>query len=166
MTNCWLGYCAFHLGDYQRSLSIYQSLGRAKTPPEDLSSNLACCFFFLGMYPQSEKVILSTNTNFLSTNNVISKIVYSNKQPSGNSRNSDNHLSTPCVFKWGAEGREYRTSGKKLLQQIVYIRYFQVYRVRVYCKCASVSMHGTHHSTLGASATKYSQHFNIVILLM
>lgn len=157
MTNCWLGYCAFHLGDYQRSLSIYQSLGRSKAPPEDLSSNLACCFFFLGMYPQSEKVILSTTTI------VISKIVYSNKQPPGNSINSDNQLSTPCVFKWGAGGREYRTSGKKQLQQIVYIRHFQVHRV--YCKCTSVSMHvGTHHSTLGASATK--QHFNIVVLLM
>lgn len=60
MTNLWLGYCAFHLGDYQKALSIYQALGRSKTPPEDLASNLACVYFFLGMYPQSEKVCFHT----------------------------------------------------------------------------------------------------------
>ncbi|XP_046658630.1 intraflagellar transport protein 56 isoform X2 [Homalodisca vitripennis] len=67
MTNRWLGYCAFHLGDYQRALTIYQSLSRSKDAPEDLQTNLACCYFFLGMYPQSEKILDSAPASRLKT---------------------------------------------------------------------------------------------------
>lgn len=57
MTDQWLGYCAFHLGDYKRALQVYQTLSQSSEPPEDVYVNLACCYFFLGMYPQSEKVL-------------------------------------------------------------------------------------------------------------
>lgn len=56
MTERWIGFCAFHLGDYKRALSVYQALGKTKNVPEDNAINLACCFFFLGMYSQVEKV--------------------------------------------------------------------------------------------------------------
>jgi intraflagellar transport protein 56 len=53
----WIGYCAFHLGDYKRALKEFQNLtaDAAKTNPEDWM-NLACCYFYLGMYPEAEEV--------------------------------------------------------------------------------------------------------------
>ncbi|XP_054257963.1 intraflagellar transport protein 56 isoform X2 [Macrosteles quadrilineatus] len=63
MTNYWLGYCAFHLGDHQRALTVYQSL----PPSDDVAVNLACCYFFLGMYPQSEKILDSAPSSRLKT---------------------------------------------------------------------------------------------------
>ena len=59
----WLGYCAFHMGDYKRAMLEYEALTHAKTPPKVKSEdfhceryfqsvwiNLACCYFYLGMY--------------------------------------------------------------------------------------------------------------------
>lgn len=55
-TERWIGFCAFHLGDYKRALSVYEGLENTKSPPEDNSVNLACCYFFLGMYSHVDKV--------------------------------------------------------------------------------------------------------------
>ena len=30
----WLGYCAFHMGDYKRAMLEYEALTHAKTPPK------------------------------------------------------------------------------------------------------------------------------------
>ncbi|CAL4138726.1 unnamed protein product, partial [Meganyctiphanes norvegica] len=57
MTDSWIGYCGFHLGDYKRALKEFQNL----TKPENMKIipenwiNLACCYFFLGMYPEAEE---------------------------------------------------------------------------------------------------------------
>ena len=48
----WMGYCAFHLGDYKRAATIYENLQKRDETPADTSTNLACCYFFLGMYPE------------------------------------------------------------------------------------------------------------------
>ena len=56
MTDRWIGFCAFHLGDYQRALAVYLSLENSNPVPEDNAINLACCYFFLGMYSQVDKV--------------------------------------------------------------------------------------------------------------
>ncbi|XKL67233.1 hypothetical protein PGB90_010653 [Kerria lacca] len=56
-TERWIGFCAFHLGDYKRALSVYEGLENTKSPPEDNSVNLACCYFFLGMYSHVDKVL-------------------------------------------------------------------------------------------------------------
>ena len=44
----WLGYCAFHVGDYKRSMLEYEALTHAKKTPKDAYLNLACIFFYLG----------------------------------------------------------------------------------------------------------------------
>jgi intraflagellar transport protein 56 len=53
----WLGYCAFHLGDYKRAMLEFEALTHAKTPPKTVWINLACCYFYLGMYSDSEKMV-------------------------------------------------------------------------------------------------------------
>ncbi|KAF6200480.1 hypothetical protein GE061_004923 [Apolygus lucorum] len=57
MTDRWLGYCAFHLGDYKRAMQIYETTLHSMNPPSDTLVNLACCYFFLGLYPQAEKIL-------------------------------------------------------------------------------------------------------------
>ncbi|XP_063240940.1 intraflagellar transport protein 56 isoform X4 [Bacillus rossius redtenbacheri] len=52
-TELWVGYCAFHLGDYRRAASVYEALGHSKSPAPQVALNLACCYFFLGMYPEA-----------------------------------------------------------------------------------------------------------------
>ncbi|XP_043599225.1 intraflagellar transport protein 56, partial [Bombus pyrosoma] len=53
----WMGYCAFHLGDYKRASKIYENLRRKDQAPADTSTNLACCYFYLGMYPESQQIL-------------------------------------------------------------------------------------------------------------
>ncbi|XP_073975362.1 tetratricopeptide repeat domain 26 isoform X2 [Rhodnius prolixus] len=57
LTDRWMGYCAFHLGDYKRAMKIYENLVNATSPPPDVFVNLACCYFFLGLYQEAEKVL-------------------------------------------------------------------------------------------------------------
>ena len=52
----WLGYCAFHMGDYKRAMLEYEALTHAKSPPKAVWINLAVCYFYLGMYTESEKM--------------------------------------------------------------------------------------------------------------
>ncbi|XP_076055072.1 tetratricopeptide repeat domain 26 [Oratosquilla oratoria] len=52
----WIGYCAFHLGDYKRALSEFETMTKEqKNPSQDNWLNLACCYFYLGMYPEAEE---------------------------------------------------------------------------------------------------------------
>ncbi|KAK1124274.1 Intraflagellar transport protein 56 [Melipona bicolor] len=53
----WIGYCAFHLGDYRRAATIYENLWKKDQTPADTSTNLACCYFYLGMYPEAQKIL-------------------------------------------------------------------------------------------------------------
>ena len=53
----WLGYCAFHLGDYKLAMQQFELLTKKqKKPKPENWLNLACCYFFLGMYPEAEEV--------------------------------------------------------------------------------------------------------------
>ncbi|GAB1869020.1 Tetratricopeptide repeat protein 26 [Camponotus japonicus] len=56
-TDLWMGYCAFHLGDYKRAATIYENLRKKDYVPPDVLTNLACCYFYLGMYPESQKIL-------------------------------------------------------------------------------------------------------------
>ncbi|XP_011265450.1 intraflagellar transport protein 56 isoform X2 [Camponotus floridanus] len=56
-TDLWMGYCAFHLGDYKRAATIYENLRKNDYIPPDVLTNLACCYFYLGMYPESQKIL-------------------------------------------------------------------------------------------------------------
>ncbi|XP_076624547.1 tetratricopeptide repeat domain 26 [Colletes latitarsis] len=53
----WMGYCAFHLGDYKRAATIYENLRKRDQTLVELPTNLACCYFYLGMYPESQKIL-------------------------------------------------------------------------------------------------------------
>ena len=58
----WLAYCAFHAGEYKRSMHEYEAMrdegmkGWSPTAVRDTLMNLACCYFYLGMYKESEEV--------------------------------------------------------------------------------------------------------------
>ncbi|XP_014484026.1 PREDICTED: intraflagellar transport protein 56 [Dinoponera quadriceps] len=56
-SDLWMGYCAFHLGDYKRAVTVYENLRKKEYVPPDVPTNLACCYFFLGMYPESQKIL-------------------------------------------------------------------------------------------------------------
>lgn len=51
-----MGFCTFHLGDYKRALAVYESIQNSDFVPDDNAVNLACCYFFLGMYSHVDKV--------------------------------------------------------------------------------------------------------------
>uniref|UniRef100_A0A7N5JPD2 Intraflagellar transport protein 56 n=1 Tax=Ailuropoda melanoleuca TaxID=9646 RepID=A0A7N5JPD2_AILME len=53
-TNLWIGYCAFHLGDYKRALEEYENATKDENCNPEVWVNLACTCFFLGMYKQAE----------------------------------------------------------------------------------------------------------------
>ncbi|XP_030335360.1 intraflagellar transport protein 56 isoform X2 [Strigops habroptila] len=53
-----MGYCAFHLGDYKRALEEYEALTKQPACNPDVWVNLACTYFFLGMYTQAEQAAL------------------------------------------------------------------------------------------------------------
>ncbi|XP_031456190.1 intraflagellar transport protein 56 [Phasianus colchicus] len=54
----WIGYSAFHLGDYKRALEEYEALTKQPSCNPDVWVNLACTYFFLGMYTQAEQAAL------------------------------------------------------------------------------------------------------------
>ncbi|XP_032665164.1 intraflagellar transport protein 56 isoform X1 [Odontomachus brunneus] len=56
-SDLWIGYCAFHLGDYKRAVTVYENLRKKDYMPPDVLTNLACCYFYLGMYPESQQTL-------------------------------------------------------------------------------------------------------------
>ncbi|XP_051899211.1 LOW QUALITY PROTEIN: intraflagellar transport protein 56 [Pristis pectinata] len=54
----WMGYCAFHLGDYRRAMEEYETLTKNEDIHPDVWVNLACTFFFLGMYKEAEEAAM------------------------------------------------------------------------------------------------------------
>ncbi|EDO30962.1 predicted protein [Nematostella vectensis] len=52
-TSLWIAYCAFHLGDYKKSMEEYLSLTKSEACHPDVWINLGCCYFFLGMYQEA-----------------------------------------------------------------------------------------------------------------
>ncbi|KAK6169105.1 hypothetical protein SNE40_020221 [Patella caerulea] len=56
-TDMWIAYCAFHLGDYKRAMEEYVRLTQKKNCVPDMWSYLACCYFFLGMYPEAKTAV-------------------------------------------------------------------------------------------------------------
>ncbi|NXP74496.1 IFT56 protein, partial [Ramphastos sulfuratus] len=54
----WIGYSAFHLGDYKKALEVYEALTKKPNCSPDVWVNLACTYFFLGMYTQAEQAAL------------------------------------------------------------------------------------------------------------
>ncbi|RKO86098.1 hypothetical protein BDK51DRAFT_31932 [Blyttiomyces helicus] len=51
----WLGYSAFHLGDYKKAMEAYQGFLQEANPDPLGHLFLACTFFFLGMYKEADE---------------------------------------------------------------------------------------------------------------
>jgi len=51
----WLGYCAFHLGNYTRALEAYQELTDKEEDVAEFHTYAACCLFYLGQYKEAEE---------------------------------------------------------------------------------------------------------------
>eukprot|EP00953_Heterococcus_sp_UTEX-ZZ885_P039128 20071-Heterococcus_DN1.PRE.2 len=49
-TLLWIGYCAFHVGRYQRALEAYEEVLQIGTSGGEVHLYLACCHFYLQMY--------------------------------------------------------------------------------------------------------------------
>ena len=54
-TDLWIGYCAFHVGDYKRALLEYEALASKGGGSKEVHICLACTYFYLGMYQEAEK---------------------------------------------------------------------------------------------------------------
>jgi len=53
-TILWLGYAAFHLGDYKKAMETYQILTQEQNCDPSIHLYLACTYFFLGMYKEAD----------------------------------------------------------------------------------------------------------------
>lgn len=65
----WIAYCSFHLGDYRKAADIYEALRKStdgKDAPE-LGTYVACCYFYLGMYPESQTMLADAPDSQLKT---------------------------------------------------------------------------------------------------
>ncbi|TPX60346.1 hypothetical protein CcCBS67573_g09009 [Chytriomyces confervae] len=54
-TQMWLGYTSFHLGDYRKAMQIYEAMLQDANCDPLINLYLACCYFFLGMYKESDE---------------------------------------------------------------------------------------------------------------
>lgn len=53
----WIAYCAFHLADYKKAAKIYENLIKEDKSTKEYSTYIACCYFYLGMYPEANKLL-------------------------------------------------------------------------------------------------------------
>jgi len=51
----WIGYCAFHIGNYKRAEDAYRELLSAHDVGGVVHLYIACCYFFQQMYEEAEK---------------------------------------------------------------------------------------------------------------
>ncbi|XP_057700252.1 intraflagellar transport protein 56 [Corythoichthys intestinalis] len=54
----WIGFCAFHLGDYKRAMEEYKALTAKPDCLPDVWVYLGCAMFFLGLYKEAEEATL------------------------------------------------------------------------------------------------------------
>ncbi|XP_054635770.1 intraflagellar transport protein 56 isoform X1 [Dunckerocampus dactyliophorus] len=57
-TDLWIGFCAFHLGDYKRAMEEYKTMTMKPDCPPDVWVYLGCAMFFLGLYKDAEEAAL------------------------------------------------------------------------------------------------------------
>jgi len=51
----WIGYCAFHLGDYRKALDTYQQLIQGGSDDQTLLTYQGCCLMGLGWFQEAEE---------------------------------------------------------------------------------------------------------------
>lgn len=60
-----MAYCCFHKGDYKRALTLYEHGNSVHPECKHLMVNLACCYFYLGMYNHSRDVLSAASASGL-----------------------------------------------------------------------------------------------------
>ncbi|KAJ8983941.1 hypothetical protein NQ317_008643 [Molorchus minor] len=61
----WIAYCAFHRGDYKKALHLYQQLYKNHLDMENLTVNIACCYFYLGAFNSSLRGMYEHSKEYL-----------------------------------------------------------------------------------------------------
>jgi intraflagellar transport protein 56 len=61
----WVGYAAFHLGNYKRAEDAYKELLDAHEVPIEVRLFLGCCYFYQQMYDEAEMEALKGPPNAL-----------------------------------------------------------------------------------------------------
>ena len=56
--NPWLGYAAFHLGDFTKATEVYKEILTQDDCDIQHWLHLSCCYFFTGMYKEAEEAAL------------------------------------------------------------------------------------------------------------
>ena len=51
----WIGYCAFHLGNFRRAENAYKELIDVHNASEEFNLYLSCCYFYQQMYDEALK---------------------------------------------------------------------------------------------------------------
>jgi len=54
----WLGYAAFHLGEYQKAMQAYQEMLEGPDANPMTHIYIACCLFYLGQYKEAEEAAI------------------------------------------------------------------------------------------------------------
>jgi intraflagellar transport protein 56 len=64
----WIGYCAFHIGNYKRAEDAYRELLNAHDIGPTVHLFIACCYYFQQMFEEAEKeALLVPDENLLKT---------------------------------------------------------------------------------------------------
>lgn len=53
----WIGYCAFHVGNYKRAEEAYHELINAHDVSKSIHLYIACCYFHQQMYEEAEREV-------------------------------------------------------------------------------------------------------------
>ncbi|CAD5118878.1 DgyrCDS7551 [Dimorphilus gyrociliatus] len=53
--DAWIAYCAFHLGDFKKSMDCYEKILKRDGSNPEVWLWLACTYFMLGMYPDADE---------------------------------------------------------------------------------------------------------------
>ena len=61
----WIGYCAFHMGDYKKALETYEEWISTGSFPEEVYLYKACCLFYLQMFKLAEQEAAKGPANLL-----------------------------------------------------------------------------------------------------
>lgn len=54
----WIGYAAFHLGNFRRAEEAYKELLETYDVSNEVYLNLACCYFYQQMYEEADKAAM------------------------------------------------------------------------------------------------------------
>nr|CAB3267331.1 tetratricopeptide repeat protein 26-like [Phallusia mammillata] len=65
MTDLWIGFCAFHLGEYKKAYEVYMDVCKKPGVDPNVWTNLACCCFYLGMYKEADEACMKAPKSHL-----------------------------------------------------------------------------------------------------